>query len=136
MSEHAGRKKEHPQRISIEQVQDGDTEGRKGGHIVEHHFDNMGRGESYRPPEKHVFTSHSALMNHLHLATGGSASTAPEVDEVKKEPTPKDAKKDAGASAGKPGKSKGIEADEPSIEVGKKNAKPSPNVRTYGAGVD
>ena len=59
-----GRKKALPNRISIEPVK-GDEHGRGGGHVVEHSFDNSGTGESYRLPEKHLFTSHKDMMAHL-----------------------------------------------------------------------
>lgn len=42
-----------------------------GGHIVTHEYDNSGAGESYMPPREHAFTSHKAMMAHVHKATGG-----------------------------------------------------------------
>jgi hypothetical protein len=63
--EGAGRAKDLPSRISIERA-------KNGGFVVNHSFDNMDRGESYRPPETHAFTSRRSMMTHLrkHLHPG------------------------------------------------------------------
>ncbi len=53
---------------------------KNGGYIVRHSFNNMGAGESYRPPEEHVFADHGSLMSHL------KKHTAPNPDADGDEP--------------------------------------------------
>lgn len=58
----SSRKKDTPSEVTIRHA-------KNGGYIVRHSFDNMGRGESYRPSEEHAFTSHQELMAHVHTHT-------------------------------------------------------------------
>jgi hypothetical protein len=49
---------------------------KNGGFIVRHSYDNMGKGESYRPSEEHAFTSHADMMGHVAKHLGAAAPPA------------------------------------------------------------
>jgi hypothetical protein len=58
----SSRKKDPPSEVAIKRA-------KNKGYIVRHSFDNFGRGESYRPPEEHAFTTHKEMMAHVHKHT-------------------------------------------------------------------
>jgi hypothetical protein len=62
-----------PSRVSIERV-------KNGAFVVNHSFDNMGSGESYRQNEVHAFTNHKQMIAHVSKHTGGKE---PDADDAK-----------------------------------------------------
>lgn len=109
-----GRKKTLPSEIHIKPTFN-------GGFTVSHRFDNSGAGESYIPPKEHAFESHGAMMAHVHVATGGKKSEAPDpdVDEEKGE--------EVGGAA------KESEEEKPEKGV---HGRGAPSKRSFGAGGD
>lgn len=105
----SSRKATPPSRIVIEAT-------KNGGHVVEHHFDNTGRGESYRPSEKHAFGDHASMIAHVQRHTAGMAGL-PEDDRAV-------------------GIQEGNEGGERRTGVGRPITRQAPNQRSYGAGVD
>jgi hypothetical protein len=46
------------------------------GFVVRHTFDNSHSGPGYMPAKEHAFSSHAAMMAHVHVATGGTKRAA------------------------------------------------------------
>jgi hypothetical protein len=69
MSIEATRKAKTPSEVSIRRAAN-------GGYLVRHSYDNQGAGESYRPSEEHVFTSHQDLIAHVHKHTAADGPPA------------------------------------------------------------
>lgn len=88
-----------------------------GGYTVTHHHDNFGAGESYKPPQDHVFSDHAAMMAHVGKVTGGKG----------------DYTGLTGDQAGK-AQAKGYEHGRAGIKPA--HTRPGPTVHSRGAGVD
>jgi hypothetical protein len=104
------RKGARPSRFSIERA-------KNGGYVVNHSFDNVDAGESYRGPETHVFADHKTLLAHLRKQVSPE-DEQPDVDEAKVRTAAVPTKNNARAG------------------VGRNMPGPHPGRRTYGAGVD
>lgn len=97
-----------------------------GGFIVRHSFDNSMSGPSYKPDDKHAFTSVHQAHRHVKetmLRMSGVQSGGDDLDETADRKGKKDAKK-----AGKLGKDGGAEAGTGSP----RGAKKTPPATSYG----